>query len=94
MALDSLVDSVTTYRMKPIWYHLYILPFFFIYAGVFYVWTCVYDFEEHYELGCIAVAIVAVLQVHFLCLDFLRKSTRHRLSACFSVTGSSEFKLS
>ncbi|GMS94452.1 hypothetical protein PENTCL1PPCAC_16627, partial [Pristionchus entomophagus] len=67
MALDSLVESVTTYRLRPTWQHLYASPFIFFYLAVFATWTS-WGFDEHYELGCIGMAAVGLLQA--LCFLF------------------------
>lgn len=70
MALDSLVESVTTYRLRPTWQHLYAGPFAVLYLVVFGIWTS-WGFDEHYELGCIGFAAVGLLQVKFWIIVWL-----------------------
>lgn len=89
MALDSLVESVTTYRLRPTWQHLYAGPFAVLYLAVFGIWTS-WGFDEHYELGCIGFAAVGLLQVSIL-LFFDRLQTYQYVSR-FCVI--SEFTLS
>uniref|UniRef100_A0A158P6R6 Cation-transporting ATPase n=1 Tax=Angiostrongylus cantonensis TaxID=6313 RepID=A0A158P6R6_ANGCA len=62
MAVDALVESITTYRCLPLWAHLYAAPYGVIYACWFYIWISVYDFNEYYELGLIGVAIIGMVQ--------------------------------
>ncbi|XGW25715.1 hypothetical protein V3C99_006823 [Haemonchus contortus] len=62
MAVDALVESVTTYRSRPLWAHLYAAPFGVLYASWFYVWLSVYGADEYYELGFIGAAIICLIQ--------------------------------
>ncbi|EYC39599.1 hypothetical protein Y032_0649g1113, partial [Ancylostoma ceylanicum] len=62
MAVDTLVESVTTYCRRPLWAHLYASPFAVLYASWFYVWLSVYGVEEYYELGFIGAAIIGLIQ--------------------------------
>uniref|UniRef100_A0A0N5AJ36 Cation-transporting ATPase n=1 Tax=Syphacia muris TaxID=451379 RepID=A0A0N5AJ36_9BILA len=60
--VDQLVDSITTYRRKPVWIHGYVAPFVLIYAAWMYIWLTVYGIVEYWELGCIVIGIIAVSQ--------------------------------
>ncbi|VDO60869.1 unnamed protein product [Haemonchus placei] len=62
MAVDALVESVTTYRSRPLWAHLYAAPFGVLYASWFYVWLSFYGADEYYELGFIGAAIICLIQ--------------------------------
>lgn len=62
MALDSLVESLTTHRLKPIWQHGYVGPFAGIYAVVLLAWK-ILEMDEYYELGLIALVVVGLFQV-------------------------------
>uniref|UniRef100_A0A1I7WN14 EbsA protein n=1 Tax=Heterorhabditis bacteriophora TaxID=37862 RepID=A0A1I7WN14_HETBA len=62
MPLDSLVDTVTTYRQRPLWAHVYAGPFLVIYTIWFYVWYSIYGFDDYYELGCIGMGVIGILQ--------------------------------
>ncbi|VDK73197.1 unnamed protein product, partial [Cylicostephanus goldi] len=62
MAVDALVESITTYCSRPIWAHLYATPFAVLYASWFYIWSSAYGYEEYYELGLIGAAIIGLLQ--------------------------------
>ncbi|KJH50032.1 hypothetical protein DICVIV_03833 [Dictyocaulus viviparus] len=66
MTVDSLVESVTTYRNLPLWAHLYAAPFGAFYACWFYIWFTWYGFNEYYELGFIGLAIIGVVQALFI----------------------------
>lgn len=63
MPIDDLVQSVTLYNPRKPIFHGYVLPFLILYAAVVYVWLTVFGYEEHFELGWIALAIVALLQI-------------------------------
>ncbi|KAK6023176.1 hypothetical protein OSTOST_11095, partial [Ostertagia ostertagi] len=62
MPVDALVESVTTYRSRPLWAHLYAAPFGVLYASWFYVWLTLYGADEYYELGFIGAAIICLIQ--------------------------------
>ncbi|KAJ1362974.1 hypothetical protein KIN20_022715 [Parelaphostrongylus tenuis] len=62
MAIDALVESITTYRSLPLWAHVYAAPFGIIYACWFYIWISIYGFDEYYELGLIGGAIIGLIQ--------------------------------
>uniref|UniRef100_A0A1I8AK79 Cation-transporting ATPase n=1 Tax=Steinernema glaseri TaxID=37863 RepID=A0A1I8AK79_9BILA len=62
MATDSLVEAVVTYQLRPIWAHAYCGPYFILYGIWFYLWTSM-GMEENWELGCIVMAGIGVLQV-------------------------------
>lgn len=63
MAIDSLVESVLPLSDKNPLLHAYAAPFAVLYAVVFYFWVNVYGFSDHFEAGCIGVAIVGLIQV-------------------------------
>ncbi|CAI4227922.1 unnamed protein product [Auanema sp. JU1783] len=62
MAVDELVESIELHNSKPYWQHLYVSPFVGLLSVWVYIWITVYGFEEYYELGCIGIAIVCLLQ--------------------------------
>lgn len=61
--VDQLVQSITTYTIKPVWAHIYAGPFVAFYLFWIYIWYSVYGFMEYWELGCIVMAIIGILQV-------------------------------
>uniref|UniRef100_A0A915Q1N7 Cation-transporting ATPase n=1 Tax=Setaria digitata TaxID=48799 RepID=A0A915Q1N7_9BILA len=62
MAVDQLVDSYALYTVKPIIARAYAGPFIFLYAGWAYLWFSVYGMDEYWELGCIVMAAIGILQ--------------------------------
>ncbi|TMS40027.1 hypothetical protein L596_006463 [Steinernema carpocapsae] len=62
MAIDSLVESVVTYQLRPIWAHAYSGPFFILYAIWLYFWSSM-GMDDNWELGCIIMAGIGVFQV-------------------------------
>lgn len=69
--VDQLVQSISTYTIRPVWSHVYVAPFVFLYLVWIYIWYSVYGFTEYWELGCIIMAIIGILQVGYLYHDFL-----------------------
>eukprot|EP00112_Aurelia_sp_Birch-Aquarium-sp1_P014323 Seg3082.2 transcript_id=Seg3082.2/GoldUCD/mRNA.D3Y31 product="Manganese-transporting ATPase 13A1" protein_id=Seg3082.2/GoldUCD/D3Y31 len=63
MALNKEIDYIRWYRRKEIIFHGYVFPFIIIYGAVFYAWLVVYGALDHFELGCIALAVTGVIQV-------------------------------
>eukprot|EP00795_Rhopilema_esculentum_P010920 gene10920-19754_t len=63
MALNKEIDYIQLYRRRQLLYHGYVTPFIFLYIAVLYLWIFVYGALEHFELGCIALAITGALQV-------------------------------
>ncbi|XP_063914226.1 endoplasmic reticulum transmembrane helix translocase [Zophobas morio] len=61
--LDDLVQSVSLYTQKGTLFHLYVLPFIFIYTGWIYVWCGIYGFLEHYEGGFVGLAVIGCVQI-------------------------------
>ncbi|KYB27482.1 endoplasmic reticulum transmembrane helix translocase [Tribolium castaneum] len=61
--LDDLVQSVSLYTQKRTLFHLYVLPFVFIYTSWIYVWCGIYGFFEHYEGGFVGLAAVGCVQI-------------------------------
>lgn len=62
MAVDSLVDSVSTYRRRPVTTFGYVAPFVVLYASWFYYWSAVLGIDDTWELGCIVTAGIGILQ--------------------------------
>uniref|UniRef100_A0A8R1XXK9 Cation-transporting ATPase n=1 Tax=Onchocerca volvulus TaxID=6282 RepID=A0A8R1XXK9_ONCVO len=62
MAVDQLIDSYVPYTVKPIIAHAYAGPFVFLYVGWAYLWFNVYGMNEYWELGCIIMAAIGILQ--------------------------------
>ncbi|CAD6194217.1 unnamed protein product [Caenorhabditis auriculariae] len=83
MGIDSLVESVTPYRLKPIWAHTYVAPFFVLCAAWAYVWLENYGYEEYYELGMIGFAIIGVLQALVLLFCHWLVSVRCALTCTY-----------
>lgn len=63
MPVDQLIDSYAPYTVKPIIAHAYAGPFIFLYVGWTYLWSSVYGINEYWELGCIIMASIGMLQV-------------------------------
>lgn len=63
MPIDSLVESVSLYSERNPLLHAYVAPFVVLYAMVFHFWVNTYGFSDHFEAGCIAMAVVGLLQV-------------------------------
>ncbi|VDN23611.1 unnamed protein product [Gongylonema pulchrum] len=63
MAVDHLVDSYVPYVARPIIAHAYAGPFAVLYAVWIYLWFAVYGVNEYWELGCIGLAAIGLLQV-------------------------------
>ncbi|CAD5228549.1 unnamed protein product [Bursaphelenchus xylophilus] len=63
MSIDSLVQSVSTYRRRSPLGFLYGGPFVVFYAIWIYYWLNVLGYEDYYELGCIGVAVIAICQI-------------------------------
>ena len=68
---DYLSDSLKEthlYRMRPVVYHGYVLPFVLLYSVWSYVWVFYLGFSDFFEAGMIGYAIIGLLQV--LCCLF------------------------
>lgn len=63
MSGDSLIASVVTYNRRSPLTFFYGGPFGVLYALWSYYWLGYLGFDEYYELGCIGVAVIALLQV-------------------------------
>uniref|UniRef100_A0A1I8ELJ2 Cation-transporting ATPase n=3 Tax=Wuchereria bancrofti TaxID=6293 RepID=A0A1I8ELJ2_WUCBA len=63
MPVDQLIDSYVPYTVKPIIAHAYAGPFIFLYGGWAYLWFSVYGMNEYWELGCIIMASIGILQI-------------------------------
>ncbi|KAI6176078.1 hypothetical protein M3Y97_00759800 [Aphelenchoides bicaudatus] len=63
MAIDSIVDSITTYKRRSPVGFLYGGPFAVLYAIWFYYWTAHFGIDEYWELGCIVTAAIGLIQV-------------------------------
>lgn len=61
--MDDLVDNVVLYVPKPVWMHGYAFPFVIFYGISLYIWIGFYGFLEFFEIGCILVSVVGLLQV-------------------------------
>lgn len=62
MAIDSLVDSISTYKQRPIYFHAYVGPFIVLYFAWFYIWL-ISGINDYWELGCIVMAGIGIIQV-------------------------------
>ncbi|KAM3726125.1 putative manganese-transporting ATPase catp-8 [Dirofilaria immitis] len=63
MAVDQLIDSYVPYTVKPMIARAYAGPFICLYIGWAYFWFTVYGMNEYWELGCIVMAGIGILQV-------------------------------
>ena len=63
MAVNKEIEYIRWYRRKKLIFHGYVFPFIIIYGAVFYTWLVVYGALDHFELGCIALAVTGVIQV-------------------------------
>ncbi|CAG9533011.1 unnamed protein product [Cercopithifilaria johnstoni] len=63
MAIDQLIESYVPYTVKPIIAHAYVGPFIFLYVGWAYLWFSIYGVNECWELGCIIMAAIGILQI-------------------------------
>ena len=61
--LNSEIDNISLHNPRPILLHGYIVCFVPLYAIWFYTWVFEFGVTEYFEAGCIAVAIIGVLQV-------------------------------
>lgn len=66
MAVDSLVDSISTYYKRQPWTHVYFAPYFIIYFAWIFYWHFVLGINEWWEIGCIISVGLIILQVFFL----------------------------
>ncbi|XP_076043398.1 endoplasmic reticulum transmembrane helix translocase [Oratosquilla oratoria] len=62
-SIDDLVDNVGLYEPRPLIFHGYIFPFVGLYTAWLYTWLVVYGYNEYYEAGFIALAVIGCLQV-------------------------------
>ncbi len=63
MALNKEIEYVKWYRRRKLVFHGYVFPFIIMYSVIFYAWLFIYGALEHFELGCISLAITGALQV-------------------------------
>uniref|UniRef100_A0A7E4UZ81 Cation-transporting ATPase n=1 Tax=Panagrellus redivivus TaxID=6233 RepID=A0A7E4UZ81_PANRE len=63
MAIDSLVESVVAYNLRPAYLHLYFAPFFTLHLTWLYIWLVQYGYEELFEWGCIITCVITALQL-------------------------------
>uniref|UniRef100_A0AC34QHR8 SWIM-type domain-containing protein n=1 Tax=Panagrolaimus sp. JU765 TaxID=591449 RepID=A0AC34QHR8_9BILA len=63
MALDSLVEAVTTYNTKSPFKYLYAGPYLSVYALWLYLWLGIYGRDEHWDIGIAGIVIIALIQV-------------------------------
>lgn len=61
--LDELIQYVAFYTQLRTLFHLYTLPFIFMYIGWIYGWCGIYGFDEHYEGGFLGLAIIGCIQI-------------------------------
>ena len=61
MAIDDLVESVSALNRRHPFLHGYGGPFIVLYSLWSFIWRAY--FFEHFELGCIGMGVIAVLQV-------------------------------
>ncbi|VDM49613.1 unnamed protein product [Toxocara canis] len=63
-SVDQLVHSITPYTTKPIIAHAYVGPFILLYGTWLYLWCGLYGVNDYWELGCIVMAGIGLLQVN------------------------------
>ncbi|KAI6221259.1 Cation-transporting ATPase [Aphelenchoides besseyi] len=63
MSVDTLVDSISTYRRRSPLTFGYGGPFAILYGLWFYYWTVELGVDEWWELGCIVTSAIGLLQV-------------------------------
>ncbi|GIY91854.1 manganese-transporting ATPase 13A1 [Caerostris extrusa] len=61
--VDDLVDNVTLYRSRHLLFSGFVGPFVIFYFAWFYIFNFRYGFEEYFEAGMIALAIIGIVQV-------------------------------
>ncbi|KAK7497039.1 hypothetical protein BaRGS_00011775 [Batillaria attramentaria] len=61
--LNDEIQRLSYHNIRPVVLHGYVLPFLFIYAGWFYMWTVVYGVDDYFEAGLIAFAIIGLVQI-------------------------------
>lgn len=61
--LTDEIAYISLYNVRPILLHGYVLPFVVLYLAWLYMWFFVYGIEEYFEAGCIAVAVIGLLQI-------------------------------
>lgn len=66
MAIDSLVESITTYIKKPLITHVYVGPFALIYITWLFYWVFTLGVNEWWEIGCIITVVIILCHVIFL----------------------------
>jgi hypothetical protein len=86
MSVDSLVDSLRTYRRRPLWARGFVGPFLLLYSAWFYLWLGVYGVDEYWEIGCIFTVAILLFQAGHCSLSFQSLSFRSCCSC--SVIGS------
>lgn len=62
-SVDELVQSVHLYRNRKLLFHGYVLPFVLFYLCWIYFWVFIYGFWEHYEGGCVGIAVIGMAQI-------------------------------
>ena len=62
------VHYVELYRTSHVLSHAYVAPFLVIYAIFFPTWIFKFGFFENFEVGCIILAVIGVIQV-LVCLS-------------------------
>ncbi|XP_048587357.1 endoplasmic reticulum transmembrane helix translocase isoform X2 [Nematostella vectensis] len=62
-SLTEEIDYVKLYNLRPLVFHLYLLPFIPLYGAWLYTWLMIYGVSEYFEAGLIAVAIIGLLQI-------------------------------
>jgi hypothetical protein len=88
MVVDSLVESISVYRRRPIVSFVYVGPFAALYALWFYYWIAVVGLDEIWELGCIVTAGIVILQVALISHLTQEITSDFRHFAVFSAIGS------
>ena len=63
MALTDEIEYIKLYQKRQLLFHGYVAPFIILYGIAFYTWIFVYGVKDHVEIGCIACAVIGVVQV-------------------------------
>ena len=61
--LNEEIDRLAFYNLRPVIFHGYVFPFVFIYSAWLYTWTVIYGIDDYFEAGCIAFAVIGLLQI-------------------------------
>ncbi|CAH1786419.1 unnamed protein product [Owenia fusiformis] len=66
-SLNEEIQQISLHNPRPLVLHGYVAPFMVLYSIWLYVWVVVFGVDEFFELGCIALAGIGILQI-LVCL--------------------------